>query len=299
MKKVRISWLLIMCVVLFLSACSASDSVENQAVSDHQIEIGSSADAVATESETEENRQDDSNGKTSTVEESPSSRMIIHQAYLQLHVENFENARVNIEKKVDKYNGYVVSSDVYYDDNETISGNMIIRIPEKHFQSFLSDAENVAAHTISRNVTGEDVTEQYVDLSSRLKSKRAVEERLLDFMKQAEKTEDLLNISSDLAVVQEEIEVIVGKMNYLENQTAYSTIEMNMTENRIVIPGIDGKGLNTWEKTKKQFTTSLNLVLAFGSNLVIFFVGNIPAILIILLIAGGAYLLMRKKINRK
>ena len=47
-------------------------------------------------------------------------------------------------------------------------------------------------------------------------------------MKGAEKTEDLLKISSDLAKVQEEIEVIIGKMKYLENQTSFSTIELTM-----------------------------------------------------------------------
>lgn len=54
------------------------------------------------------------------------------------------------------------------------------------------------------SITGQDVTEEYIDLESRLKSKQAVESRLLSFMEQAEKTEDLLAISKDLAKVQEE-----------------------------------------------------------------------------------------------
>src|SRR5690625_6804027 len=96
---------------------------------------------------------------------------------------------------------------------------MTVRIPEKHFQTFLTDTEEEAAEVLSRNVSGQDVTEQYVDLESRLKSKHAVEERLLAFMEDAKKTEDLLKISKDLATVQEDIEVIVGKMKYLENQS--------------------------------------------------------------------------------
>src|SRR5690625_5078504 len=152
---------------------------------------------------------------------------------------------------------------------------MTARIPEKHFQTFLNDTEEEAAEVLARNVSGQDVTEQYVDLESRLKSKRAVEERLLKFMTDAEKTEDLLKISKDLATVQEDVEVIVGKMNYLENQSAYSTIEISMHENRIVVPGLDNNDLDTWEKTKKQLATSLNFLLTAGSGLIVFFIGNL------------------------
>ncbi|MBW9235445.1 DUF4349 domain-containing protein, partial [Leptospira santarosai] len=101
---------------------------------------------------------------------------------------------------------------------------------EENFEKFLLEAEGEAAKVLERNVTGQDVTEQYVDLESRVRSKRAVEERLLDFMSKAQKTEDLLKISEDLAQVQEEIEVMVGKMKYLENQTSFSTIEISMYE---------------------------------------------------------------------
>ena len=145
-----------------------------------------------------------------------------------------------------------------------MSGKIIVRVPGNYFHRFITDAEGEAAEVLTRNVTGQDITEQYVDLESRVKSKRAVEERLLEFMVNAEKTEDLLKISSDLAKVQEEIELIVGKMNYLENQTSYSTIEITMFENQVIVPEVDGKKLDTWAKTKKQLASSKNYILAAG-----------------------------------
>ena len=167
----------------------------------------------------------------------PTNRKIIHRAELQLNVKNLENTQLTIEKKVSEYGGYIVESNVHRESEESISARLTVRIPEKHFQTFLTDAEGEAAEVLNRNVTGEDVTEQYIDLESRVKSKRTVEERLLEFMGKAEKTEDLLKISSDLSKVQEEIELIVGKMKYLENQTSFSTIEIAMYENRVIVPG--------------------------------------------------------------
>ncbi|WP_391119512.1 DUF4349 domain-containing protein [Psychrobacillus sp. L3] len=227
--------------------------------------------------------------------EATTERMIIHKAIITTNVKELAKAQYNIEQKVKKYGGYIVESNVYQVDDQTSSGNMIVRIPEKHFDTFLSDAEEVASKVLERNVTGQDVTEQYVDLTSRIKSKRVVEERLLEFMKNAEKTEDLLKISSDLATVQEEIEVIVGKIKYLENQTSFSTVELTMYENRVIIPEIDNKDLNTWDKTKKQFVTSTNALLVAGSGGIVFLIGNLPVFLILALIAFGVYWLLKRR----
>ncbi|MFC5588108.1 DUF4349 domain-containing protein [Sporosarcina soli] len=227
--------------------------------------------------------------------ESTTDRMIIHQAQLQVKVKELETAMLQLEKKVADYGGYIVESNVYKESADSVNGMMIIRIPENHFQAILTDAEKQSAEVLVRNVTGQDVTEQYVDLQSRVKSKRAVEERLLTFMGEAEKTEDLLKISSDLATVQEEIEVIVGKMNYLENQTAYSTIDISMFEDRVVVPAVDSKNLDTWGKTKKQLATSTNFILASGSGLIVFIIGNLPVIALLLLVGIGVYIIMNRK----
>ncbi|MCP1492761.1 DUF4349 domain-containing protein [Peribacillus frigoritolerans] len=222
-------------------------------------------------------------------------RKVIHQAQLELKVKNLEKAQMKIENKAAGYGGYVVESNIYREDEELVEGTITVRVPEAHFQDFLTDSEGEASEVVGRNVTGQDVTEQYVDLKARLKSKRAVEERLLAFMKDAEKTEDLLKISSDLAVVQEEIEQLTGQMKYLENQISYSTVTITLSQDRIVVPGIDNKELNTWERTKKQLATSANLLLKAGSGIIVFIIGNLP----ILIILGGAGAVVHWVIKRR
>lgn len=290
MIKKLFSILLLSILCMLVVACSASSS-KDRATSEKLMagsnEMGMDMDSMMNQS----------------AEEAPSEqpqavmttdRMIIHHAQLQVKVKEFEQAQLKIEKKVTEYGGYIVESNIYRQDTEAVSGTMIIRIPEKHFQSFLKDAEETAT-ILERNVTGQDVTEQFVDLQSRVTSKRAVEARLLEFMGTAQKTEDLLKISSDLAKVQEEIEVIVGKMNYLENQTSYSTIEIAMFEDRVIVPTLDKNNLNTWDKTKKQLATSTNFILAAGSGIIVFFIGNLPVIILLSLIGISVYFIIRKK----
>ena len=295
MIKKLFSILSLSMLCMLVVACSASSSkdeaksVESMAVSN---DIGAEKMMMKQDQSTVEAPSEQAQIETTM------NRMIIHQAQLQVKVKEFKQAQLNIEKKVTEYGGYLVESNVYGQDASAISGTMVIRIPEKHFQAFLKDAEEEAT-VLERNVTGQDVTEQYVDLQSRVTSKRAVEARLLEFMGTAQKTEDLLKISADLATVQEEIEVIVGKMNYLENQTSYATIEISMFEDRVIVPVLDKNNLDTWDKTKKQLANSTNFMLAAGSGLIVFFIGNLPIIILLSLVGIGFYFFIRRKRSTK
>lgn len=288
-RKVILS-LFLSSLFILLTACNSNDSMKED-----QMESPAASNDMAVEQESSESSDEKIANKDSNEIPKNTDRMIIHQAHLQLNVKSFDQAQLNIEKKVSEYGGYIVGSNVYRENEDTVNGHITVRVPEKHFQTFLTDAEGQAAEVLERVVTGEDVTEQYVDLESRVKSKRAVEERLLEFMSKAEKTEDLLKISSDLATVQEEIELIVGQMNFFENQTSFSTIEIAMYENRVIVPGLDSKDLDTWEKTKKQLATSTNFLLAAGSGIIVFIVGNLPIMILLLLIGAGSYFFVKRK----
>lgn len=290
---------ILLCVItaFALAACSSDDSADSGEMA--KSSDSSASNEIAMRNEAENSTVDEPKEPEKEEIADTDDRMIIHRADLEVKVKSLEKARQDIEKKVKEYGGYIVESNIYREENELMSGHLTIRIPEKYFQQFLNDAEEAAAEIMGRTVTGQDVTEEYVDLESRLKSKRAVEKRLLDFMKDAQKTEDLLKISSDLAKVQEDIEVIVGKMKYLENQTAYSTVDISMQENRVVVPGVDGDQLNTWEKTKKQLAVSVNFLLAAASSLVVFFVGNLPVIILVAVIGLGVYYFVKRRKRKK
>ncbi|MEI4769149.1 DUF4349 domain-containing protein [Psychrobacillus sp. FJAT-51614] len=297
MKKI-VLFLFFSVLLGFLTACSDKEMAEEAKMEEAN---DSASYSVEEEKSSNEMVEEDSPVEDSAnSSEAATNRMIIHKAIIRANVKELAKAQNKIEQKVKEYGGYIVESNVFQEDDQSSSGNMIIRIPEKYFETFLSDAEEEASKVLERNVTGQDVTEQYVDLTSRIKSKRVVEERLLTFMKNAQKTEDLLKISSDLANIQEEIEVLVGKVNYLENQTSFSTIELALYENRVIVPEIENNDLNTWEKTKKQFITSTNALLTMVSGLTVFFIGNLPILLLLgVVIIVVFWWIKKRKIEKK
>ncbi|WP_226665965.1 DUF4349 domain-containing protein [Metabacillus litoralis] len=221
---------------------------------------------------------------SSELDDIKNERMVIYTADLSILVSSYDHTLTFIENEVISHSGYIVESNSYsIDEGESVEGTITVRIPQEKFHEFLQSVEKGSTKIINKSIVGQDVTEEFVDLESRLKSKQVVEKRLVDFMEKAEKTEDLLKISTDLATVQEEIEQIKGRMNYLTNKVNLATVSIHVSENKVNIPALDNKDLNTWEKTGKQFMESVNFLLNFVSALIIFIIGSLP----VLLVLGG------------
>ncbi|MGG1678887.1 DUF4349 domain-containing protein [Neobacillus sp. NRS-1170] len=299
MKKVKkVFPIFFIVLMLGFTGCSSSSNEDAKMSKDNTAAMDSSTSSNGEKASVYSGETDNSSApKEQSILKVP-NKMVIYQADLRLRVKKFEQTVKKLEEKAETYGGYIASSNVTREGKEQVSGSITIRIPQKNFQAFLHDAEGQAAEVLQRNITGQDVTEEYVDLESRLKSKRVVEERLLSFMKTATKTEDLLKISADLATVQEEIETIEGKMKFLENQTSFSTITITLYENKVIVPDIERDKLNTWEKTKKQFMKSINMLISVVSGLVVFIIGNLPILVILAILGFVGVLIYRKKKNR-
>lgn len=257
--------------------------------------------AKETENEMKDTQNEETKGKAESVEKSVKSeaRKIIYNAYLHIQIKDYQKSLDQIIENVEKYNGYVVDSMMSQNhDQDNLYGEITVRVPQDKFRDFLALVEEGSSKVIDRSITGQDVTEEYVDLQSRLKSKRVVESRLLTFMEEATKTEDLLAISKDLATVQEEIETIVGRMNYLQNQADLATVTISLEEKNVKVGTIGNDQLNTWEKTKDQFKKSINFLIATFSSLVVLLVGNLPILILISIITFAIVFIIKRKKGR-
>ena len=301
--------LLFVCILSGCSSNGKSDSSSNESADfsetkqDASMEI---ADKTA-EDGSGENRgsegAEDSDSSPATAD-ATSNRMVVYTADLYLTVKNAASFENQLEQQVLKEKGYIVSKNSYEMEEENLlEGTIVFRIPQASFRpflEFLGDTKNIKIER--QDIAGTDVTEEYVDLSSRLKAKEAVEKRLYDFMEKAQKTEDLLKISTDLGNVQSEIEQIKGRMNYLENQSSLSTVTLNYTEKNYGSAGVKTEDLETWGKIKEAFADSLNGLVSVGSSLLVFFVGYLPVWLVFFAIAGivwGGIKIYRGRRNNK
>jgi hypothetical protein len=163
----------------------------------------------------------------------------------------------------------------------------------------MNELDKLATKIPVRTVQGEDVTEEYVDLSSRLKANQAVESRLLQFMADAEKTEDLLKISNDLAKVQEEIERIKGRMRYLDENVAFSTVALTIIEKKVTAGLDDVANEGTWKQAWLALNKSVLAVLAFLNALIIFVAAAIPVLVLLAAIGLPLFFYWRKRQKKR
>jgi Domain of unknown function (DUF4349) len=151
------------------------------------------------------------------------ARLVIKTASLTLEVEDVRAAEAAIRAKVGELQGYVVTAQ----SNGTEPNlyiNITFRVPSDKFDSALSDVQGLANKVLSRTLGGEDVTEEFVDLESRLRNLEATRVRLLDLLQKANRVEDALSVNQALTDVQGQIEQITGRMKYLQQSAAMATI---------------------------------------------------------------------------
>ncbi|WP_282033448.1 DUF4349 domain-containing protein [Metabacillus indicus] len=284
-------------LILIVSACSSSEESKMDSSGGSSKEMSNADFAEKSENIAPEEKTVQNDSKTAAP--IPQNRKVIYTADMSVRVKSYQEAVSSIQKILASLGGYVMESNTYSgEEDQPQEGTLTVKVPQEAFQSFLNTVEKGSIKVENQAVSGQDVTEEYVDLESRLKSKKTVEERLLSFMKEAQKTEDLLKISNDLSVVQEEIEQLTGRINYLNNQTSFATVSIHLSENKINVPGLENENLNTWQKTKQQFMESINTLLSAGSAIIVFTAGNLPVLAVLFLAGFAIWLAVKKRMNR-
>ena len=125
--------------------------------------------------------------------------------------------------------GYVVSSEVEGDRQRT--GHIVIRVPSASFPAVMGNVQHLGDGKVtSRSVNGQDVTPEYIDLNARLTNLQAQEKVLLRLMNDAATVTDTIRVQSQLSGVQGAIEQLEGRVRYLRDQAAMSTITLTFEQ---------------------------------------------------------------------
>ena len=172
--------------------------------------------------EREEGYKEVGAGALPSIEE---ERMIVRNGEISLVVNDVTDARDEIAQLAVRFDGYVVSSQISGEEQD-MRGWISIRVPDDRFESVLAELRDLAVRVTSESTSSQDVTEEYVDLESRLKNAEATESQYLALLEKAEDVEDILNIYESLSRVRSEIEQIKGRMQYLERISSMSLISV-------------------------------------------------------------------------
>ncbi len=184
-------------------------------------------------------------------------RRVIHSADIAMQTRNFTKAERVIPELVKQLGGYVTDITLDRQQGEQRSGRWQARIPSEAFHLFLEELDDVGIPE-RRQVTGQDITEEYVDLGARLANKKRLEERLLELMKsKSTSVADVIEFERQVAQVREEIERMEGRFRFLTNRSDLSTITLSIREVQEYVPPQEPtfatKFSETWSGTTGTF----------------------------------------------
>jgi hypothetical protein len=231
----------------------------------------------------------------------PQERLVIENADLAIVVKDPKARMAEINALANEMGGYVVSSNLYQSFTslglEVPEASIVIRVPAERLDEALAQIKEGAVDVPRENRSGQDVTNQYVDLQAQLKAKEAAEQKLLEIMDQAVRAEDVLAIYLQVQAVQTEIEQLKGQIKYLEESAALSSISVQL----IAEEGTQPIQVGPWKPAGAAKEAIQDLILFFQNFvdfLIYFFLSILPALILIAIPLYLVYLIGRAAYRR-
>ncbi|MEW5941007.1 MAG: DUF4349 domain-containing protein [Chloroflexota bacterium] len=224
-------------------------------------------------------------------------RLIIRNGQLTLTVKDTIAAQKEVEAivaELKEEDAFVVSAN----ERASYEGaspyiDMAIRVPADKFDEVMDRLAAMAVNVEGRSETAQDVTEEFVDLNTRLESLEAARDRLLQIMKEADTAEELLLAEQQLTQREAEIESLKGRIKYLSESARLSSITISL------LPYRPDQPLDTrWrpaETVRNAFDALINSLRGFADFLILFVIAILPWLALIGAIWWGVRQVMKKR----
>ncbi|PKN99134.1 MAG: hypothetical protein CVU42_09735 [Chloroflexi bacterium HGW-Chloroflexi-4] len=289
-KKTLLTVFVILAFVL--SACAKAASPEesrtydNYAASGISEEMAIMPEAPAAAYDSAATKADYS----ATSAGAPIKQMIIKNADLTVAVDDPGASMNDINEMATGLGGHIVTSYIYkaYTNTglEVPEATITVRIPADKLDLAIEQIKNMSGdaskYTINESISGQDVTQEYTDLGSRLRNLEEADKKLSELYDMAEKTEDALAVYNQKIIITEQIEVIKGQMQYYEQSAAMSAISVRLVAKETIAPVT----IAGWEP-KGVARDAVQSLINFGKGLVEFLIWLVILVLPIIIVIGA------------
>lgn len=211
-------------------------------------------------------------------------RMLTKEGTLRWETGDVVKTHAVILAQSKKYNAYVSNDNQTRDDYQTTT-RMELRIPSDKFDEFISGIEKDVTKFDEKRIEVLDVTEEYIDISARMKTKKELEQHYYDLLKQTKNVAEVLLVEEQLNTVRADIESAEGRLKYLKDKVNMSTLHLTFYETTSAPVGFFGE-------IGKSFVSG-------WKGFLYFILGIISAWPIVLVVSGFLFWLIRRRRNKK
>lgn len=277
---------LIIAAGLFVVSCTRAPQQERAQLSQS---ADNSAYRTAGEQPVAELRQQISLKQVDQTQSSDeaANRKIIRDANIALEVAAPSQVQHEINALAESIGGFVVTSEAKRREGadqarQELEITLVIRVPSAQFLPTIEKIRSFGTRVLNEKVTGQDVTEEFIDLEARIKTQKALEAQFLEIMKQAGKVSDALEVQRQIAEVRTEIERLEGRKRFLESRSSLSTITISLQEPTAIVVSSSSFGRSIKEAVRDAVSIAGEIVLF----LIRFIIIMIPIFLLVILPVG-------------
>lgn len=178
---------------------------------------------------------------------------IIKTGNLRFQTDDLEKTYEQIKSAVKNGKAFI-QNDSQGKEYASIYRRITVRIPSENFDPFIKDISSGVDYFDNKEISSQDVTEEYIDIDARLKAKKKLENRYLELLAKANKMSEMLAIEAQLSAIREEIEAKEGQLRYMQNQISLSTITIEFYKTIAEESGVTiSYGAKIWNAIKSGF----------------------------------------------
>ena len=153
-------------------------------------------------------------------------RKIIREASISFETKDVNVTRAFIEAESKALKGYIANENAWTSDDR-ITHNLELRVPAENLDILIFKITANVEKLDSKNISSQDVTEEFIDNTARLKAKKELENRYLEILRKAVKVEEILAIERELGTLRADIESVEGRLKYLNEKVSYSRLSVS------------------------------------------------------------------------
>lgn len=168
------------------------------------------------------------------------NRLVIKESNLSLLVEDVSEANRKMLEHVNKIGGYMVTSGIYNPD-DTPTSTLVIRVPANELDKTLEYFHSLSVKVVSENLTGRDVTDQYVDIDARLATLENTKKKFEEILAKATLTTDITNLTREILNIQSQIDALKGQQDFLIKNAQMAKLTIYLSTDEITLPYAPGE----------------------------------------------------------
>ncbi len=219
-------------------------------------------------------------------------RKIIKEARMSVEVKVLDDFIKTVKDEVRKCEGYVSSEDKYID--ESSSCDLVVNVPADKLDAII-DVIEANCKVTSQHIDTDDVSSEYIDTESQIKSLEAEQETLLKLIEKADDLDSIIKLQDRLSGIRSDLESYKSAKKLMENQIQYSSVSIDIDETEKIVKNDESFSA----QVKEKFTKNLYSVGNFFREFAIGFIGGIPYLVVLAAIAAIVIVIAKKTKKKK